>query len=110
MKKLFKRIVIIVICLVSFLLLMRLWMHWMVEREEEQYRKDGGCMISAVDKFRTTHNRLPENMSELGMGDDSGFGPFYVKRDSNKYEVFFGLGFDENYVYNSETKEWKYTY
>lgn len=110
MKKFFKRIVIIVICLVSFLWLTTRCRHWMVEREEEQYRKEGGCMISAVEKFRTTHNRLPENMSELGMGDDSGFGPFYVKRDSNKYEVFFGLGFDENYVYDSDTKEWKYTY
>ena len=50
-----------------------------------------------------------ENKSELGMGEDSGFGPFYVKNDSNTYIVFFGLGFDENYVYNSETKEWSHT-
>ncbi|MBR2260316.1 MAG: hypothetical protein IJ916_01285 [Paludibacteraceae bacterium] len=109
MKKFFKRITIIVVCLAIFLWLTTRCVHWLAEREEEQYREDGGCMISAVEEFRAMHNRLPENMSELGMGEDSGFGPFYVKNDSNTYIVFFGLGFDENYVYNSETKEWSHT-
>ena len=109
MKKI-KRIAVIVVCLATFSWLTTRCMHWVDEREEEQYRKEGGRMISAVEVFRTTHNRLPEHELEMGIGIDSGCGPFYVKRDSNKYEVFFGLGFDENYVYDSETKEWKYTH
>ena len=65
-------------------------------------------MITAIENYRTTHNRLPQDQAELGIGDEQGIGPFYVKIDSNKYMVYFGLGFDENYTYYSETKEWSY--
>ncbi len=108
MIKHFKRVVIAFICLVSFLLLLR---HWMVEREEEEFRELGGRVISAIEDFRTTHNRLPENELEFGMEvTESGSGPYYVKRDSNKYMVCFGVSMDQCYAYDSETKEWKYTY
>jgi hypothetical protein len=80
----------------------------MAKKEEAKYREDGECVITAIENYRTTHNRLPQDQAELGIGYEQGIGPFYVKIDSNKYMVYFGLGFDENYTYYSETKEWSY--
>lgn len=102
--KIFKIVGILVICL-AFLCLS---FYWMAKKEEAKYREDGECVITAIENYRTTHNRLPQDQAELGIGYEQGIGPFYVKIDSNKYMVYFGLGFDENYTYYSETKEWSY--
>jgi hypothetical protein len=36
-----------------------------------------------------------------------GEGPYYEKKDSLNYVVFFNIGFDNTKTYYSETKEWK---
>ncbi len=75
-------------------------------KDEKNMERDGDVLIHKVEQFSVNHKRLPE-MSEI-LETESGIGPFYKKISSQKYIIYFVLGFDEYYTYNSETKIWDY--
>ncbi len=75
--------------------------------EENEYKENGQQLINAVETFRSTNGVLPSSSEEIDFEFQMGKGPYYKKIDSMKYIVYFSIGFDNSYVYNSWTKTWK---
>ncbi len=75
--------------------------------ENKKYEKQGLELVSKIEEYRQHNNRLPDNFSELGLIEPMGEGPYYEKKDSLNYIVFFNIGFDNTKTYYSQTKKWK---
>lgn len=75
--------------------------------ENKKYEKLGDELIAKVEEYRRQNNTLPNNISELGIIETMGEGPYYEKKDSVYYIVFFNIGFDNTKTYYSKTKKWK---
>lgn len=73
-----------------------------------QMEQIGSRMVNKVDSFYAINKRLPELQDIMYLEDEHGIGPFYEKISTDKYSIYFGLGFDEYYMYDSDKKEWEY--
>jgi len=100
MKKTLFGIIIVMVSLVVFYFLA-------VEYENYKYRTTAEELINSVEEFSSSKGRLPNSVSELNLDYGMGSGPNYVKTDSLSYIIYYAMGFDENYVYNSKTKTWE---
>jgi hypothetical protein len=74
-----------------------------VENERQEYAE---LIIEKVEKFKLENNRLPKNVTEIGLIDLENSKAFYEKRNDSTYIVWFGLGVGESKIYNSTTKDW----
>ncbi|QCX39564.1 hypothetical protein FF125_14355 [Aureibaculum algae] len=74
-----------------------------VENDREKYAK---TIIEKVEKFKTQKNRLPKNVSEIGLIELENSKAFYEKTTDSTYIVWFGLSLGESKIFNSTTKEW----
>lgn len=95
-------IVIIFIALISTILLKKM----MVEND---YEKKGEEIINIIELYRKETNKLPENLGELNYSENMQEGPHYIKIDSIIYQVYYSIGFDDYYVYDSKEEVWKKT-
>jgi hypothetical protein len=77
--------------------------------EDEEYKEAGSLLVEKVEKYKLENGKLPETVSELHLKSEMGEGPYYEKIDSLKYIVYFNIGFDDMFMYNSETNIWKET-
>lgn len=75
--------------------------------EDKKYESIGGKLISEIEKYRNETGRLPDSVIDLGIVGEMGQGPYYEKKDSLTYIVYFNIGFDEIRIYCSNTKEWR---
>ncbi|GGW69881.1 hypothetical protein DFQ11_10623 [Winogradskyella epiphytica] len=50
---------------------------------------------------------MPENVSEIGLGELENSEAFYENKTDLTYIVWFGLSLGEANTYNSSTKEWR---
>jgi hypothetical protein len=75
--------------------------------ENKEYEKQGIELITKIEAYRQQNNRLPNTVADLGIVEQMGEGPYYEKKDSLNYVVFFNIGFDNTKTYYSETREWK---
>lgn len=75
--------------------------------ENNDYQKRGKLLIDKIETFRQIENRLPNSVAELGVEEPMNDGPYYEKKDSVNYIVFFTIGFDNAKIYYSDKKEWK---
>lgn len=66
----------------------------------------GNQIVSRVNVFRMSHNRLPETLNELGV-DDRDLKIFYRKVSNDEYCVWFGTTLGDSEIYNSRTKRWE---
>lgn len=74
--------------------------------ETYNLKQKGNKLINKVEFFKKINKRLPNSIYEMEPDNqEMGIGPYYKKTD-NKYEVFFNIGFDEQLMYYSDTKEW----
>ena len=73
------------------------------EIEREKYAK---LIIEKVEKFKTEKNRLPKNLSEIGLTEREDSKAFYEQKNDSTYIVWFGLSLGESKTYDSKTKEW----
>ena len=71
-----------------------------------KYRKQGQVLIDRVESFRLQHGHLPVNDWPDLNWEEMGVGPYYEKKTDSTYIVFFCTGFDDYYIYDSETKKW----
>ena len=94
----------IVLVIVIMLLLV---LHLLSVQEDRGYERRGQVLIDKVEAFRQAEKRLPENVEELGLEEETNQGPYYEKMDSASYVVFFNIGFDDTKIYYSDKKEWK---
>lgn len=74
------------------------------KNEEQQYAEE---LIKKVESFRKINNRIPENVSEIGILEEMDSPAFYQKKNDSTYIIWYGLSVGESNVYNSLTKEWK---
>ena len=65
-------------------------------------------VISAVEKYKASHGRLPANISEVSDQPHSEAGPIYYAPSNNfRYTVWFGRSFGESYTYDSLSGSWR---
>ena len=67
-----------------------------------QFQNTGEKLINEIECYQQAYGVLPEEMQVLEWGYDSGVGPFYEKKNDSTYTVYFCLGFDEYYIYDSD--------
>jgi hypothetical protein len=75
--------------------------------ENRSYEERGESLISKVEDYRQRTGNLPDSVSDLGMEEEMGDGPYYKKQDSLHYIVYFNIGFDHSKTYYSKTQEWQ---
>lgn len=97
----------IIISVVAVLVLAGLVFFYFRYTENKKYEKEGAELIAKIEEYRKQKNRLPNDVSELGLAEPMGEGPYYERKDSLNYTVFFNIGFDNTKTYYSQTKEWK---
>lgn len=75
--------------------------------ESNSYKNRATVFIEQVEKFKTTNGVLPNTISECGLSEEMGDGPYYKKINDDFYMVYFNIGFDDAVVYYSDTKTWE---
>ncbi|MGG5577256.1 hypothetical protein ACPDHL_07945 [Myroides sp. C15-4] len=89
------------------LVIVTLVIFWFRNKENDSYKNQGEELVNKIEIFRSEHNRVPNTVEELGLVEPMNEGPYYEKKDSLSYIVYFNIGFDNTKTYSSETKKWK---
>lgn len=71
--------------------------------EQQEYAE---MLIEKVETFKTKNNRLPKDVSELGLTEKMDGPAFYQIQTDSTYMVWYGLSVGESKVYSSATKKW----
>ena len=75
--------------------------------EFENDRQDHAEMlIEKVETFKKANNRLPKDVSELGLTEKMDSPAFYQMETDSTYMVWYGLSVGESKVYRSSTEKW----
>lgn len=94
--------VVLLLIIGPFIITAIIWLKWRFD--ELQMQQNAETMIRTIDSIKNETGFYPDNLTYLE--SDSGIGPFYEKKNDSTYIVFFCIGFDEYYMYNSAQKEW----
>lgn len=76
-------------------------------QEDKNYKERGESLISKIEEYRKQKGELPNSLFDLGIAEEMGEGPYYEKKDSLHYIVYFNIGFDNTKIFYSKTKEWR---
>ncbi len=71
------------------------------------YKKKGSEVIEKVENYQKNYERLLSNLGDIGIAESMSDGPYYEIIDSSRYIVYFTIGFDYNYIYDSKDKYWR---
>lgn len=64
-------------------------------------------IVDRIENYKRNKKRLPKSLTELGINDPLDLvGIHYEERD-NTYALYYHAGFEEYYVYRSETRSWE---
>jgi len=102
-----KTIKIIFIILSIVVIVFTMVLYGLHKKAERDYQEKGAQLIAKIENFKQIEKRLPNTIEELGIEESMNEGPYYEKKDSVKYVVFFNIGFDNTLIYYSDKKEWK---
>ncbi len=69
--------------------------------------RQGNEIVSKIEKFKSEKNRLPNNLTELGLVEDEAGPIYYEKKGETKFILWFGKALGESAIYDSDTKQWK---
>lgn len=94
-------IVFIIITIIIFIIVI------LRKCEYNNYLNKGEELIILVEKYKQNTGKLPESVSELGIKETMGEGPYYEKKDTS-YIIYFNIGFDKSLIYDSNNKKWQY--
>ena len=73
-----------------------------------RYQKIGNEFVYKIEQYKKQNKRLPDKLSDIGVEEGMGEGPYYERKDSFEYILFFNIGFDNDAkTYYSKTKKWK---
>jgi len=64
----------------------------------------GNEIIQRIEAFKSNQKRLPNSLSEVGIGEEE---LFYNKYDSIHYIVWYGTSLGESVTYYSDSKKWE---
>lgn len=100
------------ISVLVFLALLAFWVFYLGDLYDSMLlTRQGDEIVAKIESFRKERGRLPDSLEEIGLQEtESGFGPWYEKKDELNYEVFFSRGFDYSKVYDSNSKKWEDIY
>ena len=82
-----------------FIITAIIWLKWRFD--ELQMQQNAETMIRTIDSIKNETGFYPDNL--IYLESDSGVGPFYEKKNDSTYTVYFCLGFDEYYIYDSDS-------
>jgi hypothetical protein len=71
--------------------------------ERQEYAE---MLIEKVEAFKKENDRLPKDVSELGLIEKMDSPAFYQIQTDSTYMIWYGLSVGESKVYRSETKKW----
>ncbi len=63
-------------------------------------------LIEKVETFKKANDRLPKDVSELGLTEKMDSPAFYQMQSDSTYMVWYGLTVGESKVYRSLTNTW----
>lgn len=98
-----KKILLILFICISTLLITR---YILILIENNEYKDKAEHTISMIETYLSINGYLPDSIQVLGIQESIGKGPYYQKSDSSQYIIYYNIGFDSKYVYNSKSKEW----
>ncbi len=101
----FKKVILIVLMLILAILSIVLYLR---QREDKKYEECGNVLINKIESFKKQKGYFPFSVSDLGINEEMGEGPYYAKMDSITYIVYFNIGFDNTKTYYSKLKKWQY--
>lgn len=81
--------ILLVVLAVSLIILL------LIYKENQTYENKGEYLINKIENFRIKNKRLPNTVLELGEKEPMNQGPYYEKKDSVNYIIYFNIGFDE---------------
>ena len=81
--------ILLVVLAVSLIILL------LIYKENQAYENKGEYLINKIENFRIKNKRLPNTVLELGEKEPMNQGPYYEKKDSVNYIIYFTIGFDE---------------
>ncbi len=88
------------------LLLSLLLCFTLVSCQEDNYRKIGNKAINRIEKFKQVHNRLPNNLSEIGIILKNNDRFFHDRISDKEYRLYYQVGRSQFVSYISEKKKW----
>jgi PBP1b-binding outer membrane lipoprotein LpoB len=74
-----------------------------LQNERQDY---ADMLIEKVEPFKRSNNRLPKDVSELGLIEKMDSPAFYQIKTDSTYIVWYGLSVGESKIYRSETRIW----
>lgn len=91
-----------------FLLIIIVIFYFFILRNSRERRLilEGNILIQNIENFKNLNNRLPNNLSEIGMAEKEDDELHYNIIDSSKYIISFGYGVGESIIYHSDTGKW----
>ena len=72
----------------------------------QQEHKLGDKAIARIERFRRTHERLPNSLAEIGIADDDGSPIHYCTTTDRDYILFYTPVAGRINAYRSQTKKW----
>lgn len=63
-------------------------------------------LIEKIETFKKTNNRLPKDVSEMGLNEKMDSPAFYRMETDSTYIVWYGLTLGASRTYWSSTKKW----
>jgi hypothetical protein len=73
------------------------------KNEQHEYAE---MLIEKIETFKQVNNRLPKDVSQLGLTEKMDSPAFYQIQTDSTYMVWYGLSVGESKVYRSSTKKW----
>jgi len=64
-------------------------------------------IIKKIEEFKINNDRLPNNLTEIGLNINEKSLVFYKKISKNEFEVWYGIELGESKIYNSELNKWR---
>ncbi|MGY6648252.1 hypothetical protein [Wenyingzhuangia sp. IMCC45574] len=73
------------------------------KNERHEYAE---MLIEKVEAFKKINNRLPKDVTEIGLVEEMDSPAFYQIETDSTYMVYYGLSLGESNTYKSSTKDW----
>lgn len=92
---------------ISLILIFCIWFFFLRTHREKKLIKEGNIIIEKIENYKLENNKLPESLGDIGIVETWDYPLYYQKEDSIYYILYFGMSFEENKTYYSDSKQWE---
>ena len=64
-------------------------------------------IVDRIENYKRNKKRLPKSLTELGINDPLDLVGIHYEEWDSTYALYYHAGFEEYYVYRSETRSWE---